>query len=192
MKIKNRVIKTANVKWKAFKFIQQKGFKDLSNVAMEKLQESILKNNFVESFKVWLHDGNLICLDGYHRCEVLKKLEKEGHEVPEEFTADFIECKDKKEAAKLVLIFSSRYAVIDNEGLYEFMTKQSLKVADIIDQVEIPDIDLKQFEEGYFKEEVHEGSDLETLYEVVVTCADKGEQMRVFNKLKKKYDCRIV
>lgn len=142
MKIESRIIKSAKVVWQNFKFIQTDKFKVLGIQEKERLKNSILNNQFVESFKVWENDGTIYCLDGFHRCLVLKELESEGHEIPKTFKADFIDCKNELEAAKLVLIYSSRYAKIDVAGLQEFIATNSIEIGEISSMIDIPDIDI--------------------------------------------------
>src|ERR1041385_3159119 len=75
--LENRIIKTELVEWRKFKFLQPDGFKDLSNTAFEKLRQSIIANDFIETFIVW-ENRELYCLDGYHRCKVLEQLSAGG------------------------------------------------------------------------------------------------------------------
>ena len=94
--IKDRVIKSELVKWKTFEFIQSEKFKHLSREAHDKLKNSIIDNNFVQTFKVWEHKGKLFCLDGFHRCSMFNELIEEGYSVPERFRAEFIGWKKGK------------------------------------------------------------------------------------------------
>jgi len=150
--IKDKIIKSELVDWKRFEFIQSENFKELKKPAYEKLKQSIIKNSFVESFKVWQNGKQLYCLDGYHRCLILKELEADGFDVPEKFRADFIDCKDKKEAAKLVAIYSSIYAKITKDGLYEFIHTTDVGIETLKLESDIPGIDMNAFELGYFGE----------------------------------------
>ena len=152
MKIENKIIKSGLVNWKDFEFIQSDNFKELSKESYLKLKTSIVNNNFVESFKVWEHKGKLYCLDGYHRCKVFNELLKEGYHIPEQFNADFLDCKNKKDAAKLVLIYSSIYAKISDEGFYEFMSINELDLNEIEFEIDIPDFDIELYKESYTDE----------------------------------------
>lgn len=146
--IEDKVIKTEKVKWREFKFLQKNTFKEMSSAQMKKLKTSITNNDFVETFKVW-ENGSIYCLDGYHRCLALSELAGEGYQVPDEFTASFIQCKDKKDAAKKVLIYSSQYASITDEGLYEFSHDFNINFEDIKLEIDIPKLDLDRYEAGY-------------------------------------------
>jgi hypothetical protein len=131
------------------KFLQPDGFKDLTKSAYTKLRQSILNNHFVESFKVWQDKKTTFCLDGFHRVKVLHELVKEGHEVPDTFRADFLNCQDKKEASKLVLIYSSVYASVTQEGLYEFASLQDLDISSMSDEIDIAGFDIDKYLKGY-------------------------------------------
>jgi hypothetical protein len=122
-KITNRVIVVRPREWKNFKFLQPSNFKNLSKKDAEELMNSIINNNFVETFKVWedKSDNSLYCLDGYHRCWALRTLESTGYQIPDRFQCEFIQCDSKREAAKLVLVYSSRYAQPTVEGTYRHM-----------------------------------------------------------------------
>ena len=150
--IQDKILKSDFVEWKKFKFIQGEHLKGLTKEAYQKLRESIIQNNFVESFKVWQNGENLYCLDGFHRCKVFSELEKEGWDIPEKFRGDFIKCKDKKEAAKLVLIYSGIYARVQYDGLYEFLNIQGLDFDEIRKEIDLPEIDLEEFDVGFMKE----------------------------------------
>jgi hypothetical protein len=101
--IKSKILKSEPVKWRELAFIQQDDFKALTPEDEQKLRTSIIQNDFTDPFKVW-QDGDMIyCLDGRHRHLVLDKMIAEGIAVPVELPANFIDCKDKQEAAKLVL-----------------------------------------------------------------------------------------
>jgi len=151
--IKNKILKTELVNWQELSFLQNNNFKELKKDDWQKLRNSIIKNNFVQVFNVWQDGEKLYCLDGYHRIKVLNELKKEGYNIPEKLPANFIDCKDKKEASKLVLTYSSVYAKITDDGLYEFISNNELDFDDLKIDVNIPEIDLDYFEKGYFDKE---------------------------------------
>lgn len=152
--IVSRILRRENVRWQEFEFLQPEGFKDLTETGYERLRESIMRNGFVESFKVWqpAKGKKVYCLDGYHRCKVLTDLESEGIEVPATFPADFLDCKTRKDAAKLVLVYSSIYASITDEGLYAFQNLHELDLASIAGEIDLPDLDIERFLEGWGEE----------------------------------------
>jgi DNA modification methylase len=144
----SRIIKTEPTDWRSFHFIQKGDFKELSSVASEKLKNSILKNEFTQPFYVW-HDeytGKVYCLDGKHRVDILNQLIGEGHTIPDRLPATFIRCADKQEAAGLVLIYSSIYATVTEQGLFDFIQMYELEYADFKDTIDLPGFDDIEFQ----------------------------------------------
>jgi hypothetical protein len=137
MEIKNKVLKVAPVKWKQLKFLQTDKLKAFPRELEEKLRESMIRNHFVETFKVWQSGKDLYCLDGFHRCLVLRSLEERGHTVPEELTGEFIDCKSKTEAARLVLVYSSAYTTINRSVLNEFIATNGLNPDELSEQLNV-------------------------------------------------------
>lgn len=144
--IKSRIIKLQNIKWKELQFIQQEDFKEWLPNGDKKLIESLLKYQFADPFKVWESDGVIYCLDGRHRYLDLKQVSELGNEVPELLPATFINCKNIKEAAELVLVYSSAYAKITQQGLLDFVKNFDLKFPDLQDIMNIPEFDNIAFE----------------------------------------------
>lgn len=138
----NKVAKMGGVEWRHMEFLQKPDFKRITNESKEKLKQSIINNQVVDLFKVWVNKGKVYCLDGFHRAMVLKELEREGYEIPDILPAQFIDCKDKKEAAKLVLIYSSQYATITGTGLEGFTANFDLNLDDYKFEIEIPKFEL--------------------------------------------------
>lgn len=156
--IKSKIIKTAPVKWKDLKFIQQENFKQWIDGGDKKLIESLLKYNFVDPFKVWKNGKDIWCLDGFHRVSDLKQLIDLGCEVPEELHATFIECCDKQEAAELVLVYSSQYARLTRDGLYDFLQNYDIDLSAIQETINIPEFSMDRFEQQFdiFNTDDHE------------------------------------
>lgn len=137
----SRVLKTELIDWQELQFIQQDNFKEWINNGSEKLIESILKYQFIDPFKVWHHKGVNYCLDGKHRFLDLQKVIQSGRVVPDQLPATFINCKNIKEAAELVLVYSSAYAKITQEGLLDFVNKFDLDFPDLQELLNIPEFD---------------------------------------------------
>ena len=153
IEIKNKIIKNELVEWKKFLFIQKDNLKRFKPETFEKLKESIIENNFIQEFKVWQQGEQIYCLDGYHRIKALEEIERLGHrgkfyKIPAKFPASFIDCKDRAEASRLVLVFSSQYAKIHQAGLEEFISLNHLDLSVIENQVEIPNIKLDNLKIG--------------------------------------------
>ena len=143
MQIVSQIIKQSLVNWKSLKWLQSSKLKDIGEHGITKLKNSLKENNFVQPFNVWEDSKGVIwILDGHHREKALTQLEAEGYEIPETLPANFIECSDKKAAAKMVLLYSSIYAKITNEGLGEFLDDFDLDISNLINEIDLPGLDL--------------------------------------------------
>lgn len=149
--LQSRVLKTEPADWREFRFIQQDEFKELSADARQRLKASILANNFTQPFYVWQdpETGVIYCLDGKHRTLILEELLTEGYDIPYLLPATFIHCESKTEAARLVLIYSSLYAKITQDGLFNFIEAYELGYAELRDQIDIPDFSFDRFEQKF-------------------------------------------
>jgi len=147
MEIKNKIIKTELIRWKNVKWFQNDGLKKLDAENMLKLKRSLVNNNFVMPFHVWENDGELYFLDGHQREKARRELEQFGFDnqpikIPDLLPANFIDATDREEAAKLVLIYSSLYARITEDGLTEFFKANKLDLNVISTEISLPEIKL--------------------------------------------------
>lgn len=182
MEIKNKILKSELVNWKELVPLQPDNFKELTGEAYLRLKQSILKNNFVMSFTIWDSGKEKFLIDGVHRFKVLTLLEEEGYSVPDLLPCTFIDCKDKKEAIKLVLIYSSIYAKVQEDGLYELLSLSGINFDDIKMEIDIPDIDLSKYDN---LEEI-EGIDVpDSFVSVLSENSDKFQMTFVFDKTQK-------
>jgi DNA modification methylase len=141
--LSSRVLVTKPINWRELQFIQNDDFKNWSPEAKLRLKTSVISNNFTQPFYVWQEPQteNIFCLDGKHRTIILEELSQEGHDIPEKLPATFIFCKDKTEAAKLVLIYSSIYAKITEQGLFDFVTMYELDYERMKMEIDLPSLD---------------------------------------------------
>lgn len=137
MTIKDRVLKVEGVDWRKFKFLQSDTFKEFPDELRQRLRTSMVNNHFVETFKVWQDGKDIYCLDGFHRCLVLRELEASGYTIPPKFKAEFIDCKNRQEAASLVLIYSSAYAEVRRSGLAAFSMEHGIDLDSLTDEVNL-------------------------------------------------------
>lgn len=170
---KSRIIKTELIEWKKAKWFQNDNLKELDEEGMEKLKHSLLANNFIMAFHVWEEileeiTENIIqwILDGHHRQKALMELLEEGYPIPDLLPATFIHCDNRQEAAKLVLIYSSIYAKITNEGLAEFIQLNELDFDELKLELDIPEFSLPRFEQKFNPIEVDEDDEEYEMQEV--------------------------
>lgn len=147
--IKSRIIKLDAIKWQELSFVQDESFKEWIDDSNEKLLDSLLKYQFADPFKVWQDGNDIWCLDGKHRYLDLIKLKESGVNVPDELPATFIQCENINEAAELVLIYSSQYAKITQQGLFDFVSKFELDIPSLQNAINIPEFSMKRFEQKF-------------------------------------------
>lgn len=157
--INSRIIKTELIKWRDLEFVQQENFKEWINDGDTKLIESILKYQFCDAFKVWEHEGKLYCLDGKHRFLDLIKVAELGHNVPDDLPATFVDCENMESAAELVLVYSSAYAKITQQGLFDFVSKFNLDIPTLKDVINIPEFSMQRFEQKFDLFDVETGEE---------------------------------
>jgi len=154
-KLLNRVIKQDFIKWEELNWIQGE-LKELSEKNFKKLLNSVIENGIVKAFHVWENKGDIYCLDGNHLKKVIEHIKENNlYEIPEKLKADFIECKDMKEAQKMVLVYSAEYAKITEEGLYDYLHQTGLNedFAELEGYLNFSNINLEQFEKGYLDDD---------------------------------------
>jgi ParB-like chromosome segregation protein Spo0J len=119
--MQNNILKTALVKWEELKPFQPQELKKMSKVQLDNIKTSFKNNGFKSPFYVWEDKETLWVLDGHQRLPILKLLRDEGEAVPDKLPANFVFCKNKKEAKKAVLIYNSHYADIQQDILADWI-----------------------------------------------------------------------
>ena len=105
---------------------------------MAKLKNSLSRHGFIQPFNVWDNDGQLYILDGHHRRTAMLELEKSGKkQFPDTLPANVLDCKDRKEAVEFLLLYSSQYATISDEGMRDFLKLEELDIELLTDEVDI-------------------------------------------------------
>lgn len=146
--VQDRIVKMDKIDWQDLDFIQAEDFKELPEADRHKLKASMLQNNFADPFKVWeTEEGKIYCLDGKHRTLLLKELIHEGVDVPYLLPAIFIDCENKKEAAKLVAVYSAKYAKITEEGFKNFVETYQLDFKELNSFISLQEISLPKLEQ---------------------------------------------
>jgi len=119
-------------------------FKALTKENFEKLKHTITTEGFCDPINIWENEGKYFCLDGHQRMSVLKSLRADGWMIPA-LPVNMIKAKDKEEAKKLILTFSSNYGVISEESLSNFMIDAGLSVDFLQTSVVLPEVSLDYF-----------------------------------------------
>lgn len=151
LEIKNRILRTQPADWRRFAFdINTKDLKSWdTDTAKEQLKDSV-KRGFVNTFNVWVdEDGKMQCLDGKHRVDAFIELDRDGIRVPDLLPTNFVECAGKKDAAELVLVYSSFYARITNMGLQNFLKINDVALDDFKGIINLPEFSMPRFEQKF-------------------------------------------
>src|SRR3990167_4059292 len=94
----------------------QKNLKDLSKENYLRLKKSLLDFGFIVPLVIWKNDGRNWVVDAHQRLRVLRSESVEPYELP----YVEIEAQDEREAKKKLLVISSQYGHLTQEGLDEF------------------------------------------------------------------------
>ena len=134
--IKDRIRRYGVVKWDEVEPLQPDDFKKYSPEQIAKLKTSIVNNGFATPLFIWESKGKNILIDGFHRILAYKELSADGTTIPPEVPALFVDCKDRKDAKKLLLILNSHYAQIQRDALWDFVS--DLNYDDLVNEIDIP------------------------------------------------------
>lgn len=122
---------------------------DLKSISKEKfteLKQSLIKDGLPLALHIWIDDkGKKWTLDGHHRVLAFKALSGEGYFIPP-IPVNVVNAKNRKEAAKIVLIANSRHARMDDTSLSNFMIDMDLQLPEI-ELLDLIDIDMSIFDQ---------------------------------------------
>jgi hypothetical protein len=132
----------------------QGGLKELSKEDYVKLRSEISTRGFCFPVFVWQNGGQNFIIDGHQRVTALKQMLTEGYGIPEMLPCVTIRAPDADTAKRLILSASSRYGKITEDGLYEFLEGFDGQIdwEDLMSTLDIPEIDLEKFEEGFISD----------------------------------------
>lgn len=138
--MKNKIIKQGLIAWEKCEWFQPKDFKKYSKSQMNKLKTSLKNNGFLSPFLVWeTKTGKVFILDAHHRQKAMEELKEEGVAIPLKLPAVWIDCKNKSEAKKALLVYNSSYADIDQDIFADWI--DGFDMDKLMEEIEIPDID---------------------------------------------------
>jgi len=164
--LRSRILGLEMIHWKEMKFIQSDSFKTSTDDQYQKVAASLINNQFVAPFYVWKgKEDELWCVNGKRRDTVLRRIEADGGatlrdpetgqehfqaiSIPEELPALIIDAVSKEAAAKLVLLFSSSYGEVSQEGLAEFIAQYDLSFPSLKFEINLPEFSIPRFEQKF-------------------------------------------
>ncbi len=140
----------------------QGNLKERTRKQLYELRSSILKHGFSFPVFVW-RDGEInYTLDGHGRDWCAKELISEGWQFKQKdgttntsVPCAFIDAKDKVEAKEKLLALNSSFGQITEEGLYTFLFEPGyeLQFEEIKPTLDLPGIDLGEFETNFFTDQ---------------------------------------
>jgi len=140
MNISNNILKTELINWRKAKWLQGE-FKTIQPGNLAKLKESLKRNKFIAPFNVWEGGADLWILDGHFRQQAMQELEAEGNKIPEKLPANFIQCKNMRQAKTLILVYSSMYAKASDESLAALLMEANIEPSEVRPFIDLPFID---------------------------------------------------
>jgi hypothetical protein len=124
----------------------QGNLKNLEKAEYDKLKKSMLEMGFSAPFFAWKDEkGRAQLLDGHQRSKVLGVLAGEGAQLPDAYPVVFIKAKNKKDAAAKLLVITSSYGRMTQEGLSDFMIDFNLDMDFLKDSVRFPELNFDYF-----------------------------------------------
>lgn len=119
--------------------------KELSEDAKEKLKNSIVNMGFRIPIFMWKNK----ILDGHQRIEAITSLMEEGYTLKNnELPYIEILAKDQKEAKEMLLLISSRYGDITEEGVIQFITNAGIDYEELKQMIDLPEISDELFQDA--------------------------------------------
>jgi ParB-like chromosome segregation protein Spo0J len=185
LQLPNNIEKVEPVEWRQLKWLQG-DLKSATPESLGKLVASIKKHGFIRPFKVWR--GYI--LDGHLLQKALEQVEADGTAIPTKLLAEFVRCRNLKHAKELVLVYSSIYHKVDEDQLKLYLTEADLKLSNLEQFIDIPDMHLELSELNDNREKVEFTSNKH--FRVVITCKGKQQQTKLYMRLKKEgFECTM-
>jgi hypothetical protein len=128
----------------------QGGLKFLPEDNYQALKTSIVEFGFSFPVDAWKHKGKVYILDAHQRVTCLKRMrDEEGYEVPP-LPVAWVKAKDMNVASRKLLAAASQYGQVTPDGLFEFMQKFDIDMAEMKTVFAYPEVDLNKFEQAFF------------------------------------------
>ena len=122
IQIKDRISSMEKIDWQNMLSIRNDNLKQHTEAQLEKLEQSLIHNGFIEPFAAWQDPKTkeIYTINGHTRKKRLLALIEKGYSIPEKLSAFFIDCKNLNDAASVLPLYESKYGEIDSTKLDEF------------------------------------------------------------------------
>jgi hypothetical protein len=170
----------------------QGNLKDRTREQLHNLKSMILKYGFSFPIYIWQEGENYFTLDGHGRDFICKELVKEGYHFKHKdgttstcLPCIFIDAKDRVEAKEKLLAVNSSFGTITEEGLYSYLFEPGYEMNfdEIKETLELPGIDLIEFEQSHLLEEQETDNDYNFVFSQEQIRQAIKEHFPTFNSL---------
>lgn len=122
IQIRDRVNRMDKIVWSEMLSIRNDDLKSHTEAQLEKLEQSLIHNGFIEPFAAWQDPKTkeIYTINGHTRKKRLLALIDKGYSIPEKLSAFFIDCKNLNDAASVLPLYESKYGEIDSTKIKEF------------------------------------------------------------------------
>ena len=122
IQIVDRVNRMDKIIWSEMLSIRNDDLKQHTEQQLEKLEQSLIHNGFIEPFAAWQDPKTkeIYTINGHTRKKRLLALIDKGYSIPEKLSAFFIDCKNLNDAASVLPLYESKYGNLDASKLEEF------------------------------------------------------------------------
>lgn len=122
IQIRDRVNRMDKIVWSEMLSIRNDDLKSHTEAQLEKLEQSLIHNGFIEPFAAWQDPKTkeIYTINGHTRKKRLLALIDKGYSIPEKLSAFFIDCKNLNDAASVLPLYESKYGNVDSSKLDEF------------------------------------------------------------------------
>jgi hypothetical protein len=185
--INQAIVESKEIKWKSIIDFQPKGFKTGST---EGIRKSFLTHGLIGGFIVFTIKGSskVFMFDGHTRKSVMIEMEGEPDldvKFPSTLKCDFLEFKNKQDAAKALLAYQAGKLAIDSDTLQSWDRELEFQNNELV-------ILSKEYELNVVKTFVQREDDGQTSTTVGdewylnVKCADEKDANKLYEEMTKK------
>lgn len=134
IQIRDRVNRMDKIVWSEMLSIRNDDLKSHTEAQLEKLEQSLIHNGFIEPFAAWQDPKTkeIYTINGHTRKKRLLALIDKGYSIPEKLSAFFIDCKNLNDAASVLPLYESKYGEIDSTKIKEFAISFELNETKLI------------------------------------------------------------
>lgn len=126
--------------------------KSLSKENYERLKNHIIRNGFTAPVFVWKDKNTNYLIDGHQRVRVIQAMIDEGF-VCEKLPVVFISAESRKQAKDILMGMVSQFGRVEEQGLYEFAIDAEFTPDFMLENYDIPGLDMTKFVDGFFETE---------------------------------------